>query len=101
MEKICLSQDNFDKLLHLALQNCKNPDKKISSKNINYKPISFFGPIPPPLVDHCEKGNYFSRKEQKCLKCPTNENDYNNNPDSHSYCKIDMLYPDKKESDKY
>ncbi len=26
MEKICLSQNNFDKLLHLALSNCQSKD---------------------------------------------------------------------------
>ena len=41
MEKICLSQNNFDKLLYLALSNCQS-NKDIRPLNHPNNRISFF-----------------------------------------------------------
>lgn len=80
MNKICLTQNNFDKLLEMALNNCQVPKKK---QNV-HKPISFFGYDPVFIKPSCEDatvGGYsYIDKNGKCKHCPPHysqdDNDY-------------------------
>lgn len=64
--KICLSQNNFDRLLELALNNCQTPHKITRNSLVKLvKPMSFLS----INENNCLAGNYFSRDNQKCQPC--------------------------------
>ena len=60
MNKVCLSQDNFDRLLELALNNCQTSHKN-TQPNKNIRHISF-------LQTNCPNGLYLNNGQ--CIKCP-------------------------------
>ncbi len=65
MEKICLSQNNFDILLKLALSNCQKSEKKTHIKR-SYKPISFLNE-PESLQKCLDSNGFYDEKIGKCV----------------------------------
>ena len=96
MNKICLTQNNFDRLLELALHNCQNHHKNV------HKPISFLN-YNPDCKDLIESGHSYIDKNKVCKYCPLHyskdDNDYDiikQNCDKSLYSyKVDMDYSKK------
>ncbi len=83
MNKICLSQNNFDKLLELALNNCQAPNTKQNVQpNKFFKPISFL----TRNANNCLAGNYLS-SDGSCKPCETGTYQDKDGQISCNFCK--------------